>query len=110
MQHGQVQRSITSHGEPADRARIPVGNRSVMLIDERYEFLNEEILISFLAVFRIDVKRFASIRQNNDKLADLAFGRQLVEGIFRAAVGPAMVVVKKSVQEIKRWVAFGRGR
>lgn len=103
----EMQCSIATHGNARDGAVAAAGGDAVVLFDVGEKFLQQEIFVALLAVFRIDIKSGAGVGCGDQKILDLAFFAHVFEEIPRAGVHERLFVIAESMEEIQDWKAAG---
>ena len=77
------------------------GPGAILAVDFGHQFLNEEILVTVVAVLGIDVESPPSGRQDHNEIPDRALLREGFPNLLTAPVQPTALVFEKPVQEVK---------
>ena len=110
MSEGNPQRTISAHGDAADRSVTTPLADTVFTFDQRDEFLQEEVAVANRTVGRIDVEGSPAFRRNDEKLPYLVLAAEIVKQRPAAAVKESALVVAQAVQEVEHWIASDRMR
>ena len=109
MLHAEVQCPIAPHRDAADPTGFPIGDRPVLVIDCRDEFLDEEIFVAFMAVKGVYVETLAPFGHHHNELADLPLAHQTFPSLLPAVFTPAPGMFKEAMKVIKHRISLGPG-
>src|SRR5579864_8870127 len=101
MAKRQMQRAVATHGNSANATIAAAGPRAVRAFNKRQKFADEEILITFAAIARIDVEAGARIRRDNQKLAELMLLPKILDQIPPAGTDKHLLVFAEAVKKIE---------
>src|ERR1039458_1220801 len=108
MSKSETQRTITTHGDAADRSIISAFADPVFRFDQRDEFLQEEITVAHRAVGGIDVERLPAFRGNNEEFSHLVLPAKIFEERPSAAVKEGSFVVAEAVEKVQHGICLRR--
>ena len=109
---GKAQRAIASHGHSGDAAVAAARAHAILALDERHEFLEEEIAVAdfgFICVplgNRVDVKAAPALRGDDKEIANLVLLAQVLDQLPGAGVNEGLLVVAESMQKIEHGILF----
>src|SRR5277367_4847849 len=105
MQKGQPQRAIAAHGNSADSPIDAIARDSVAMLDEGYEFPQQEVFVARTAIVGIDVEAGFARRSYDQEFAELVPLPKILGQIPAAGTHEGLLVVAKPVQEIQDRIA-----
>lgn len=105
MAEGQVQSAIAAHGNPGNAAVGASGLRAIAFFDLGKKFLEKKILVTKAAVTGVYVEAGASIRRDDQKIAELTPLPEVLDKIESARMDEHLLVVAESMKKIEDRVA-----
>lgn len=104
---GEMERAVATHGDSRNGAMGAAGASTVVLLEVRKEFLEEEIFVALLVVAGIDVKAGAARGRGDEEFLDAVFFLEVFNEIPAAGTEEHLFVVAEAVEEIENGVAAG---
>ncbi len=108
MAEGEAERTITSHGDAADRSIPAPTADAVFAFNRRDKLLQKKVAIANGAICGVDVEGSAALGSDYEKIADLMFLAEVIEQRPSSAVKEGLLVVAQSVKKVKYRVALRR--
>jgi len=104
VKKSHAKRTIASHGDSANAARLAARGNPVAILDPRHEFLPEEIVIAEARVMRVHEEAGITSRTDNDEIAQFVAIPKLLDQIEGSGTHEHLLVIAKPVEIIEHGI------
>src|ERR1700674_1270128 len=101
MSEGEMESTVSAHGNSGNRAIGAAGAHAIAGFDEGKEFAQKKILVANFAVARVDVKAGFAGGSGDEEIFEASFFTQVFDKVPGASMDEGLLVVAEAVKEIE---------
>src|SRR6202041_2196590 len=101
MHEGETQRAESTHRDSADSPLEAIARDSIAMLDERDEFPQQEILVTRMAIVRIDIETRFGRGRHDQKFAQLVALPKICGEIHAARTDEGLFVIAEPVEKVQ---------